>query len=115
MKSTSLIALLLATAFAAPAFAQTPAAGVSTPRIDQREVQQQKRIANGVETGQLTPKETLNLEKREVKVESDKQMAKADGHVTAAERSKITREQNRDSRKIHQKKHNRKAAPATPA
>jgi hypothetical protein len=113
MKSTSLIALLIATAFTTSAFAQTPApTGTNTPRIDQREANQQQRIANGVATGQLTAQETANVEKREAKVVHDTQVAKADGTVTKAERVKLNRELNRDSRKIYKKKHNGKKAPA---
>ena len=101
MKRNLLIAAVLATAFAAPVFAQT-----ATPKIDQRQENQQNRITNGVKSGELSAKETQNLEKREIKIEGDKQAAKADGKVTAAERRKLTREQNRASRAIHHKKHN---------
>jgi len=47
---------------AAPAFSQstTPA-----PVVEQRKENQQDRIANGVQSGQLTAGETANLEKKE--------------------------------------------------
>ena len=106
MQRNLLIAAILATAFAAPAFAQNTA----TPKIDQRQENQQNRIANGIKSGELTAKETQNLEKREVKIEGDKQAAKADGKVTGAERRKLTREENRASRAIYRKKHNARKA-----
>ena len=106
MKRISFVAVLLASTFAVSAFAQS----ASTPKIDQRQENQQKRIDNGVASGALTAKETANLEKREIKIEGDKEAAKADGKVTAAEHRKLTREQNRTSRAIHRKKHNEKTA-----
>lgn len=104
MQRNLLIAAVLAGAFAAPVFAQN----MNTPRIDQRQENQQNRIANGVKSGALTARETQNIEKREVKIEDDKQAAKADGKVTATERHKLKREENRASRAIYRKKHNRR-------
>lgn len=106
MKFNTLFAALLVSAFALPVFAQN----TSTPNIDKRQDNQQKRIAQGVKSGELTVKETENLEKREGKIEADKQLAKADGKVTRAERRKLQREENVASRKIYKKKHNAKKA-----
>ena len=106
MKAKTIVAALLATAFTVPVFAQN----TNTPRIDQRQENQQNRIANGIQSGQLTAKEAENLEKREAKIEADKQAAKADGKVTAAERRKLKREENRTSRAIYRKKHNDRTA-----
>lgn len=106
MKTAKLIPVLLATLLAAPVFAQN----TNTPKIDQRQENQQNRIANGIKSGELTAKETQNLEKRETRIEADKQAAKADGKVTAAERRKLKREENRASRAIYRKKHNNKTA-----
>lgn len=105
MKTKSLLATILLSAFAVSAFAQT-----NTPRIDQRQENQQKRIDNGVKSGALTAKETNNLDKREAKLEADKEAAKADGKVTAKERKKLKREENRDSKAIYKKKHNARTA-----
>jgi hypothetical protein len=107
MKTKSLLATILLSAIAATAFAQT-----NTPRIDQRQENQQKRIDNGVQSGALTAKETNHLDKREAKIEADKEAAKADGKVTAKERRKLKREENKTSKAIFRKKHNaRKAKP----
>jgi hypothetical protein len=102
MKTIQIAAIAIISAFAIPAFAQS----TNTPNVTKREVHQQKRIANGVASGALTAQETLNLEKREAKIEADKQAAKADGVVTRAERAKLQGEENRVSKKIYQKKHN---------
>ena len=110
MKIQTLIAALALTV-GASAFAQAPAAPVvpkdptATPRIDQRQVEQQKRIDQGVASGQLTPKEAAGLQKRETKIANDEAAAKADGKVTAKERRKLDREQDRASKAIYKQKH----------
>ncbi|WP_295765821.1 hypothetical protein [Undibacterium sp.] len=108
MKSVKIVSVLLATLLAIPVFAQTTA----TPKVDQRQENQQKRIAEGVNSGALTAKETSNLEKREAKIEADKQAAKADGKVTKHERQHLQHEENNASKKIHDKKHNAKTTGA---
>ncbi len=79
-----------------------------TPVINKRQKNQQRRIANGVKSGQLTAGEAARLEAREAKIQKDKQAAKSDGKVTPAERRKIRREENRTSKKIYKLKHNEK-------
>jgi hypothetical protein len=103
MKKQVLIAAALAFA-AAASFAQTTDS-TATPRIDKREAHQQERIANGVASGQLTPKETVRLENEQAHIQKTEAKAKSDGVVTAKERAKLTREQNRASRRIHRQKH----------
>ncbi len=98
------ITTLLIAAFALPAFAQAPAS-TATPALDKRQANQEKRISEGVKSGQLNQREAARLEKREAKLEADKQAAKADGKVTPAERRKLNREADRDSRAIHRQKH----------
>jgi hypothetical protein len=87
------------------AFAQD---NTSTPNVDRREARQQKRINQGVKSGELSPRETRNLERREAKIRRDEAKAKSDGKVTPAERRKLNREENRASRTIYRKKHNLK-------
>ena len=50
-------------AIALPLAAQTTG-NTNTPGIDKREANQEKRIQQGVQTGQVTPKEEARLEKR---------------------------------------------------
>src|SRR5436190_440210 len=52
------VALALALLFTGASFAQ------ETPVLDKREKRQQKRIKQGVKSGELTPKETAKLEGR---------------------------------------------------
>lgn len=102
MKSVKLLVAILSLVCAIPVLAQS----TNTPNVNKREAHQQKRIADGVNSGALTGKETVNLERREAKIEADKQAAKADGVVTRSERNKLQAEENRASRKIYNKKHN---------
>ena len=99
MKTMFLAALIAA---ALPVAAQT-----QTPVVDQRQANQQDRIQQGVQSGQLTPKETAKLEKGQAKVETMKEKAAADGKVTAKERKKLAKAQNKQSKKIYKEKHDK--------
>lgn len=77
------------------AFAQT-----ATPRIDHRENRQENRIANGVNKGELTPRETRHLEKQQRHIRHAEAKAKADGVVTPDERARLTNMQNHASENI---------------
>jgi uncharacterized membrane protein YebE (DUF533 family) len=101
MKKLSL-AITLALAAAAAAHAQDP---LATPRIDQRAAEQQKRIQQGVSSGQLTPHETRRLERQQHRIARTEARAKSDGVVTARERARLTREQDEASHAIHRQKH----------
>jgi hypothetical protein len=81
------------------------------PRVNEvnsREEKQQKRIANGIKNGSLSPKETANLERREASVQKQEQadMAKHNGHLTKAEQRRLNQRQNHISRSIYKDKHN---------
>jgi hypothetical protein len=107
MKIQSLILAISVTAGAivtSNAIAQT-----GTPRLDQREAKQQHRINQGIASGQLTPREATKLQNRQNRLNANEARAKADGVVTPAERRQLNREANRNSKKIYQKKHNRKS------
>ncbi|WP_310461720.1 hypothetical protein [Sphaerotilus sp.] len=84
---------------------------MATSRIDQRQAHQQQRIANGVASGQLTPRETIRLERREARIHSTEVAAKADGTVTPAERRHLRHQENRASRAIHRQKHDAQTVP----
>jgi hypothetical protein len=101
---------------AAPAVPATPSVAANptaTPRIDRREANQQKRIDQGVASGQLTPRETRRLEAEQGRIAKAEEKAKADGKVTGKERAHLTRMENHASRDIAQQKHDRqRVAPA---
>ena len=76
--------------------------------VDRRENRQQERIGQGVESGQLTPGETARLEHQEQRIDNQVKAERAanGGHLTAAERRQVNREENRESRRIYAAKHN---------
>ena len=91
------------------AFAQA-AATPATPRVDQREANQQQRIAAGAASGQLTAKETNRLEVEQARINTAEARAKADGTVTKGERKHLHRMQDRASKHIHHQKHDAQTA-----
>lgn len=104
MKAFPLILALSSLLLAAPALAADPAA---TPGVDKREAIQQQRIEQGVQSGQLTPREAARLEKGQGKVERMETKAKADGTVTRQERQRLHQQQDVQSRHIQREKHDR--------
>jgi hypothetical protein len=81
---------------------------LSAATINQRRENQQDRIAQGVRSGQLTARETSNLEHKETGLNRQIHNGRADhdGHLTGRERAQVNREQNRLSRDIYRDKHN---------
>jgi hypothetical protein len=75
--------------------------------VDRRERRQQERIADGVRSGELTPRETARLERKEARInrEIERDRAANGGTLTPAERRRINRQQNRLSRQIYREKH----------
>jgi hypothetical protein len=76
------------------------------PRVRHRQVAQDARILQGERSGQLTPREAAQLERGQERIEMMKERARMDGHVTAAERARITAAQNAQNMRIWQLKHN---------
>jgi hypothetical protein len=99
------VALLAAALIAAPALslAQNP-----QHHIAARKANQQRRIANGVKSGQLTPKETAHLERQEHGINKEERGMRAqdNGHLTKQDRRTLAHQQNQESRRIYNKKHN---------
>jgi len=77
-------------------------------KIAQRKENQQDRIAQGVQSGQLTAGETARLETREARVNKGIRADRAanGGKLTGAEKARVNRRQNRMSRSIYRDKHN---------
>lgn len=79
-------------------------------QVNQRETNQQNRIANGVKNGQLTPGQTARLERGEQRLQNNekKDMAKDNGHLTKRDQRQLNREANRMSSRIYKDKHSAK-------
>jgi hypothetical protein len=107
----SLLLSGLLAAFMLPAAAQTsttPSTANPPATVNQRKENQQDRIGNGVESGQLTAGETHNLEKKESAVNHEEHdMRKLDnGHLTTADRATLNQQQNHLSKQVYADKHN---------
>ena len=77
----------------------------NTPRVDKRERHQQKRIHQGVRSGELTRREARRMERQQAVTHAEEAAAKADGKVTKRERRHLNRRENRTSRRIYKQKH----------
>jgi hypothetical protein len=86
----------------------TPTPGKNDHNIQQRKVDQQKRIGNGVKSGQLTAGETSKLERQEAGINKEERGMKAqdNGKLTKQDRQTIHKQQNQESRRIYRDKHN---------
>jgi hypothetical protein len=84
------------------ALAQQP----SQYNINARQANQERRIDQGVRSGELTPRETRRLERGQNHINRMEDRAKADGVVTPREHRRIAHAQNRQSRRIFRAKHN---------
>jgi hypothetical protein len=110
LKSLALIAALALAPAAMFAQNPTPTPGKNDYNINQRKVDQQKRIANGVKSGELTAGETSRLEHQEAGINKEERGMRAqdNGHLTGQDRKTIHAQQNQESRRIYRDKHNAK-------
>ncbi|MDX2034231.1 MAG: hypothetical protein SF339_26385 [Blastocatellia bacterium] len=110
MLSTAFFALTLTVCLTGLLAAQTPAPtpGKRTPVVHAKQARQQKRIAEGVNSGELKAGEVRKLEKQQQEIQQEKREARADGTVTGAERKEIRKDQKESSRQIYRAKHNNK-------
>lgn len=105
MKANHLLLALVAIA-SGSAFAQT--ANTGNPGNDpfiQRNINQQQRIEQGLQSGQLNTREASKLEREESRVERMEAGAMKDGKVTSQEAQRINQAQNRVSNDIYREKH----------
>jgi hypothetical protein len=104
------IALALASLASVSAHAQA-AGPAATPGIDQRQANQEKRIDQGIASGELTRREAHRMNRQQNRVDRAEDRAKADGTVTKAERAKLHTMQDRTSRHIYRQKHDAQQRP----
>jgi len=76
--------------------------------IKKTQIKQQKRIKQGVKSGDLTKRETVKLQKQQVNIQRTKKRAKSDGVVSRSERRKLKSKQALASKNIAVKKNNRR-------
>jgi hypothetical protein len=80
--------------------------------INNRERHQQRRIYNGVRSGELTARETYRLEREEGRIDRQEARFRASGDgLSQRERYRLERELNRSSRDIYRQKHDNQYSP----
>jgi type II secretory pathway pseudopilin PulG len=81
---------------------------VQAGKIADRKENQQKRIANGVKSGQLTAGETAHLETKEARLNKEVRNDRTanGGNLTNNEKKQINQQQNTLSKDIYKDKHN---------
>jgi hypothetical protein len=98
--AATVIAVAVAGLFSAAASAQTAGSEV------QRDVNQQRRIEQGLKSGSLNTREASQLEKGEARIEHMESNALKDGKLSPAEKARIQRAQNQESRQINRLENN---------
>jgi len=78
------------------------------PVIDEPQMNQERRIDRGVESGQLNKREANRLNNQQEPINRMKNKAKSDGVMTKNERARISEAQDHASRHIASQKHDRK-------
>jgi hypothetical protein len=102
VKSANLVCtgfFLLATA---PAFA----AGPATSEVVQRDVNQQQRIEQGLQSGQLSTREAGKLETQEKRIDRVEAHDLKDGKLSPGETAQINHMENRSSAQIYKDRYN---------
>src|SRR5476649_1073025 len=94
MKRTFAATAVIAASMFALASAQTTGTEV------QRNANQQERIEQGLKSGSLSTGEAAKLEKGEAKIDRMESKANKDGTLTDAEKARIQKAQNKESRAI---------------
>jgi len=82
-------------------------AQAETPVIDQRQINQEHRIDQGIANGQLNRREARRLDRQQDRIDRMENRANSDDVVTGKERARIGAAQNRASRHIAREKHDR--------
>ncbi len=96
MKLSSVFALILTVSFCLPALAD---------RGDRRQHRQHSRIKDGVRDGELTRGEALRLRAGQAHVRKLERRAEKDGELSAEEKLRIEKAQDRQNRRIYKEKH----------
>ena len=84
--------------------------------INARDARQQARINKGVADGQITPKgaAAADAHQAHLNAEQSRMRAADNGHLTAQDRHKIARQQDRTSQRIDTRNHNAATDPGVP-
>ena len=79
----------------------------NTPYINRRQHREQRRIYNGIRSGELTRREAARLEAEQFRIRAYERRAKRDGDLTRRERYRLDHMLDRGSRNIYRQTHDR--------
>jgi hypothetical protein len=71
----------------------------------QRNVNQERRIEQGVKSGELTNREVGKLESGQARVDRAEARAGANGRVSASEQQRVQKAENQQSKRVYRQKH----------
>lgn len=85
-------------------------------QVNRRVERQQDRISAGVKSGELTPRETANLETKEAALKGEEHTFRLEngGSLTRDEQVKLNKKENHLSEQIYGQKHDAQTATTTP-
>lgn len=81
------------------------ATGTRNPKMNARQIKQDKRINQGIRSGELTKKEAVRLQANQSRINYKEQKFKSDGALTAAERARLNNLQDKQNKVIYKQKH----------
>jgi hypothetical protein len=82
------------------------AVSMAGPRgINRSQYLEQRRIKQGIRSGELTRREAVRLEAGLARIRIQERFARADGHLSYRERARLNRALSRESRAIYRQKH----------
>lgn len=83
-------------------------ANISIAQVNKRQAKQNARISQGKASGEITAKESAQIQYKQNEIQAMENAARSDGKVTKQERKAINHEQNEANRQIARKKSNRR-------
>ena len=109
------IGLLASTSIAQSTATQSSPEAVATPAakpkhknsVNARQNRQEKRIEQGVASGELTNKEAAKLNKRQDKLEQKEARMRSDGELSNKERAKLQNDLRKSNKAIKKQKHDK--------
>lgn len=92
-------------------FATAATAGVRDTNVNKHQHHQDRRIAQGVKSGELTRGEAKDLRGDQKDIRQEERAFKSDGSLTKDERQELHQDQHAASKEIYQEKHDEQERP----
>jgi len=96
---------------ASTALINTSYAETRDPHINRQQHHQNKRITNGVKSGELTKDEAKELRSDRKAIREEERAYKADGKLTKEERTDLRQDLRENSKNIYEEKHDSEKRP----